>query len=77
MPKEEKEKTYPFAAASPTTIQKINSAFCAVFPLSQNSPALQADFFVREKFDKKKLEELLKVKEQLVVLNLGNMPVND
>jgi hypothetical protein len=32
-------------------------------------------FFVREKFDRKKLEDLLKVKEQLVVLNLGNMPV--
>ena len=35
------------------------------------------NFFVREKFDRKKLEELLKVKQQLVILNLGNMPVTD
>ena len=77
LPKEETEKTYLFAAASISTIQKLSDPFCSVFPLSQNSPALQADFFVREKFDRKKLEDLLKVKEQLVVLNLGNMPVTD
>ena len=77
LPKEETEKIYSFAAAPASTIQKLSSPFCSVFPLSQNSPALQADFFVREKFDRKKLEELLKVKQQLVVLNLGNMPVTD
>jgi mono/diheme cytochrome c family protein/uncharacterized membrane protein len=77
LPKEETEKIYSFAAAPGSTIQKLSSPFCSVFPLSQNSPALQADFFVKEKFDRKTLEELLKVKQQLVVLNLGNMPVTD
>jgi len=77
LPKEETEKTYSFAAASASTIQNLSGPFCSVFPLSQNSPALQADFFVREKFDRKKLDELVKVKQQLVVLNLGNMPVTD
>ena len=77
LPKEETEKTYSFAAAPTATIQKLSGPFCSVFPISQKSPALQADFFVKEKFDRKKLEDLLKVKEQLVVLNLGNMPVND
>ena len=77
LPKTETEKKYSFAAAPTSTIQKLSGPFCSVFPLSQNSPALQADFFVREKFDRKKLEELLKVKQQLVVLNLGNMPVTD
>jgi len=77
LPKEETEKAYSFAAASTSTIQKLSGPFCSVFPLSQSSPALQADFFVREKFDRKKLEELVKVKQQLVVLNLGNMPVTD
>src|SRR6188768_568011 len=77
LPKEETEKNYSFAAASASTIQKLRGPFCSVFPLSQKSPALQADFFVREKFDRKKLEELVKVKQQLVVLNLGNMPVTD
>jgi len=78
LPKEESnENKYSFAAASAATIEKLSGPFCSLFPLSQNSPALQADFFVREKFDPKKLEELLKVKEQLVTLNLGNMPVAD
>lgn len=77
IPKEETEKTYSFAAASLSTIQKLSGPFCSVFPLSQKSPALQADFFVREKFERKKLEDLLKVKQQLVILNLGNMPVVD
>lgn len=77
LPKEETEKTYPFEAAPVSLVQKLSSPFCSVFPLSQNSPALQADFFVREKFERKKLEGLLKVKTQLVVLNLGNMPVED
>jgi uncharacterized membrane protein/mono/diheme cytochrome c family protein len=77
LPKQEEERVYPFTAASVSTIQKLNGPFCAVFPLSQNTPALQADFFVRERFDKKNLEELTKIKDQLVVLNLGNMPVTD
>jgi len=77
LPKETKEIVYPFAAAPPATVQKLNGPFCAVFPLSQNSAGLQADFFVREKFDRKSLEELLKVKEQLIILNLNNMPVED
>ena len=77
LPKENEEKKYLFAAADVSTIRQLNGPFCSVFPLSQNSQALQADFFVKEKFDRKKLEELLKVKEQLVVLNLDNMPVTD
>ena len=77
LPKEAEERKYSFAAAPVSLVQKLSSPFCSVFPLSQNSPALQADFFVREKFDRKKLDELLKIKEQLVVLNLGNMPVED
>lgn len=77
LPKEQVARSYPFKAASFSLIQKLSSPFCAVFPLAENSPALQADFFVREKFDPKKLDELLKIKDQLVVLNLGNMPVED
>lgn len=75
--KEEKERVYTFKEASRKTIQQLNGPFCSVFPLSQNSAALQANFFVREKFDRKTLEDLLKIKEQLVALDLGNMPVTD
>ncbi len=68
---------YSFAAASPATVEKLNDPFLALYPLAQNSPALQADFYIRQKFDRKKLEALSAVKEQLVSLNLSNMPVKD
>jgi hypothetical protein len=48
-----------------------------VFPLYQNSPALQVDFFVKEKFTSKALEELDQIKDQIVLLNLSGMPVTD
>ncbi len=72
-----REKEYSFDKASAATIQNLNNPFLSIFPVSQNSPALQADFFVSEKFNSKKLSDLLKVKEQLVSLNLNKMPVTD
>ncbi len=71
------EKVYEFSAASEETIQKMNTPFRSVFPLYQKSPALQADFFVRESFKPSSLEELKEIKDQLVVLNLSKMPVTD
>lgn len=74
---EEPQISYGFKAASAKTIAAINTPFCLVSPLYTNAPALSAEFFVREKFDPKNLENLLSVKEQLVRLNLSNMPVKD
>lgn len=71
------EKHYEFSAASAKTIEELNSPFRTVFSVYRNSPALQADFFVRKSFDIKSLEELRTVKDQLVVLNLSKMPVTD
>ena len=71
------EKHYPFSAASDEVIEKMNTPFRSVFPLSQKSPALQADFFVKEAFQLKSLEELGEVEKQLVILNLSKMPVTD
>ncbi|MBA4057923.1 MAG: peptidylprolyl isomerase, partial [Marivirga sp.] len=71
------QEVYDFDAASEDVISKLNTPFRTVFPLYQNSPALQADFFVRKSFDVKALEELKTVAEQLVVLNLSKMPVTD
>lgn len=71
------EKTYSFSPASEETLRKMNTPFRSVFPLYQGSPALQADFFIRGSFQASALEELLEVKDQLVVLNLSKMPVTD
>ncbi|MEQ1586438.1 MAG: chitobiase/beta-hexosaminidase C-terminal domain-containing protein [Cyclobacteriaceae bacterium] len=68
---------YPFNAVSSEVIGRMNTPFRTVFPLYQNSPALHADFFVKESFQLSSLEQLKEIKDQLVVLNLSKMPVTD
>lgn len=71
------EKQYGFTAAADDMVEDLNTPFRSVYPLYQNSPALQADFFLKESFQAKALEELKSIKEQLVILNLSKMPVTD
>jgi len=71
------EKEYDFAAASTSDIEAVNTPFCTVFPIANESPALQANFFVAAKFDLKTLENLQKVEKQLIGLNLNKMPISD
>jgi hypothetical protein len=71
------EHTYPFQPASERLVEKLNSPFMTLAPLSANSPALRADFYVSALFNIKTLEALTAVKEQLVELNLSHMPITD
>jgi len=71
------EKQYNFAAVSSDVVAELNTPFRSVSPLYQNSPAIQADFFLKDNFQVKSLEELKSVANQLVVLNLSKMPVTD
>jgi uncharacterized membrane protein len=71
------EKRYTFPAASSAVIEELNTPFRSVFPLYRESPALQADFFLKESFKPEFLSELKRVADQLVVLNLSKMPVNN
>ncbi|MBX2894529.1 MAG: chitobiase/beta-hexosaminidase C-terminal domain-containing protein [Cyclobacteriaceae bacterium] len=68
---------YTFKAASADVIEKLNTPFRTVFPLHMNSPALKAEFFVKEYFEIKALEELRQIEDQLVSLSLSKMPVTD
>lgn len=68
---------YTFDFASSSTIEKLNTPFLTVSQFSANEPALKADFFLRQAFDRNRLSELSSIKDQLVVLNLANMPVTD
>lgn len=70
-------KTYDFSAASESDIQSVNTPFCTVYPIAYDSPGLQATFFVAARFEKESLENLSKVKNQLVGLNLNKMPITD
>jgi hypothetical protein len=75
--KQHNEPTYTFKAADPEILKAVNTPFTVVQPVAIGNPALQASFFVSGRFDAKTLEALLKVKEQLVGLNLSKMPVKD
>jgi hypothetical protein len=68
---------YDFDAADAKTIEKLNNPFRSVFAVAHNSPALHADFFVRQAYKPEQLGELSAIKSQLVSLNLTNMPVKD
>ncbi|MHA8099405.1 c-type cytochrome domain-containing protein [Aquirufa aurantiipilula] len=71
------KREYPFSAASESDLEEVNSPFCSVYPLSSDAPALQADFYVAKRFELKTLENLSKVAEQVVGINLAKMPIKD
>jgi hypothetical protein len=68
---------YSFEFASSEKIQKLSTPNRTVFQIAKNEPAVQADFYLRETFQPEYLEELVEVKNQLVSVNLSNMPVKD
>jgi uncharacterized membrane protein len=71
------EVQYTFDFAPVEKIQKLSTPNRTVFQIAKNEPAVQADFYLRETFQNKYLEELVEVKDQLIAVNLSNMPVKD
>jgi uncharacterized membrane protein len=70
-------KSYDFSAASESSIESVNTPYCTVYPIANESPALQADFYVAAKFDPVTLSNLSQVSEQLVGLQLSKMPITN
>ncbi len=70
-------RSWDFEAASASVIERLNTPFRTVTPLATGSPALAAAIFVRETYQPDFLRELVAVKEQLVELNLSNLPIGD
>jgi uncharacterized membrane protein len=68
---------YTFEFAPPEKIQRLSTPNRTVFQIARNEPAVQADFYLRATYQKKYLEELTEIKQQLISLNLSNMPVED
>ncbi len=71
------EKKYTFRFASVDKVAELNLPNRSVFQIARNEPAIQVDFFLRESYEPKLLEDLLAVKEQLISLNVSKMPVRD
>lgn len=68
---------YDFKEADENTVKKLNSNYRVVRPLAQGSPALGAEFYGTSFYQPQQLEELMKVKEQIVTLNMNHIPVKD
>ncbi|UJP66583.1 c-type cytochrome domain-containing protein [Mongoliitalea daihaiensis] len=65
--------SFPFIAA--TTIAQLNNDFRVIQPIYPGSPALRVSFFGKSNFKSEQLEELTAIKNQVVELNLSNMPL--
>jgi uncharacterized membrane protein len=70
-------KQYSFSGASQSTIDGLNTPFRRILPLAYNSPALGVKFFLKEKFTPDMLDACSAIKEQVVEVNLSNMPADD
>ena len=55
----------------------MNTPFCTVSPIAVNSPALSARIFIRANYEQRFLTDLLQIKDQLVALDLSNLPIGD
>lgn len=76
-PAKKAAKEYSFSAASASTIEQLNSPFRRILPLASNSPALSVKFYLKEKYDLNMLKECKSIAEQVVEVNLSNMPADD
>lgn len=69
--------TYDFPAASASVIAELNTPFSSVYPISAKSPALAAKISVREYYQPVYLTNLRRIQDQLVYLNLTDLPVTN
>lgn len=70
-------RQYAFDFAPIDKIEALDIPNRTVFQIAHNEPAVAANFYLRDAYEKKYLDELAAVKEQLVSLNLSKMPVQD
>ncbi len=68
---------YNFAAADEAIVAKLNTSYRAVSAIALGSPALSVSFFGIAFFKNEHLQELAKIKENIVSLDLYRMPVTD
>ncbi|WP_153798893.1 FN3 associated domain-containing protein [Foetidibacter luteolus] len=75
--KQSTEEQYSFASADEKQIQKLSNNNRVITPLSLVSPALVVNFYNKPFYNIQQLEDLKPLAEQIVELNLDNMPVKD
>lgn len=70
-------REYNFDFASKKVIESLNNPYRSVAQITPSSPALSANIYVRQAYKKEFLNELNKIKDQIVFLNLANLPIED
>lgn len=68
---------YTFEAADEKKVLALNNNYRMIAPLGKNTPALAANFYGRNVYSGKAIEEILPLKKQIVDLNLSRLPVKD
>lgn len=71
------EEHFDFAAANEKDITALNNDYRTILLLAKGSPALTVNLYNREVYNVKQLEELGKIKNNIVSLNLNKLPVKD
>jgi uncharacterized membrane protein len=74
---ESAEPRYNFDFASEKLVASLNNPYRSVIQETPSSPALKVNLFVRQAYQKEYLEDLNKIKDQIVNLNLAYMPIKD
>lgn len=69
------EKSYDFEAPNEDDLASLNTYFRKAKPLFPGSPAVEVAYFGASAFDPSSLQDLKKVKTQLIKLNLNRMPL--
>ncbi len=75
--KQSSDDVYDFAAADEKEIIKLSNNNRVITPLAMGLPALVVNFYNKPFYNGKQLEELQPLSNQVVELNLDNMPVKD
>ena len=68
---------YSFPPADEEKIKDLTNNYRIIKPLNLGSPALAVQFYGKDVFSTKALEELLPLKQQIIELNLQKLPVKD
>ncbi|MGN6619112.1 MAG: c-type cytochrome domain-containing protein [Ilyomonas sp.] len=71
------QPVYDFPAADEKKIAALNNNYRVIEQQGFNSPTLAVHFYGRYAYDKKSMEELLPIKQQIIELSLAKMPVKD
>jgi hypothetical protein len=71
------EPVYDFAAADEKLVKQLNNNYRVIYPIALHEAPLVVNWYNRDQFSSKSVEELLPLKKQVIEMHLQKMPVQD